>query len=243
MGNGKTGQVKRMKKLAAVVLSMSLLLYPVMHHEARCVALTFDDGPSGAVTDRLLDGLAQRNAKATFFLCGYRVEQYPQELNRMVEEGHEVGLHSCCHQFMHQMSGEQIREELTNELALLEEYAAVRARLFRPPGGLYSQTLLDAAKELDLRVILWSVDPQDWDRVQTGKVLPRLLAGTADGDVVLLHDLYDSSVDAALTLVDQLQAQGYRFCTVSELARHRGETLLPGMVYRSFKRKNPGELE
>lgn len=199
-----------------------------------CVALTFDDGPSGPVTQRLLDALEARGAKATFFVCGYRVEQYPDTLCRIAEGGHEIGLHSCCHAYMNHMSREAVQEDLANCMQAVSECCGVRARLFRPPGGLYSQALLEAAAGEDLSVILWSVDPRDWDANNKADIVSSVVSKVRPGSIILMHDMYGHSVTAAAEIVDRLQKDGYVFCTVSELAEFYGDELSPGGVYGNF---------
>lgn len=110
----------------------------------------------------------------------------------------------------------------------------VSARLFRPPGGLYSQALLAASRELGLSVVFWSVDPHDWDKEKSAQVLPYLLSHASAGDIILMHDLTEHSVSAALSFIDTMYAKGYEFCTVSELAALSGETLSPGTYYNRF---------
>ena len=123
--------------------------------------------------------------------------------------------------------------DLTENMQAVSECCGVRARLFRPPGGLYSPQLLDAAEELALSVILWSVDPCDWDHAAWDGVLATVLTNAHDGGVILMHDLSEHSVRCALQAVDRLQAQGYTFCTVSELAARRGISLEPGQDRKS----------
>ncbi len=202
------------KGVLAIVLSFILLL-PVQASGDRVVALTFDDGPSGRFTRRLLEGLEQRQVKATFYLCGYRLEQYGALAEDIYNRGHEIGLHGYSHQSMAQMSADTIREELRRTQALLPE--GCLARTMRPPGGRITAQVEQVAAELGLEVALWSVDPQDWATDCAGLIHDRVLADVQPGDIVLLHDMSDSSVDAALELVDDLLEQGYRFVTVSEL--------------------------
>ncbi len=226
-----------MGKLLAILLSASLLVSAPKPSHRGYIALTFDDGPSGAITQSLLEGLEKRRVKATFFLCNYRMEEYPHTLEALAAAGHELGLHGCSHEHMDQMTKAEVLEDLENCQSGLMERTGVAATLFRPPGGRYSEALLEASEEAGCPVILWSVDPQDWQPSKTGQVLPYLRRHTKGGDVILLHDLYPSSVEAALCLVDELQAQGYGFCTVSELAAYYGTTLRPGRVYHGFLEK------
>lgn len=230
-----------MKKVAALGLTMALFFSCATGAQAGntretkgYIALTFDDGPSGEITRQLLDGLSQRNVSATFFLCGYRITQYPELAQRMAEDGHELGLHSDRHDYMQHMTKREALEDLTECMGKLTEATGVTARLFRPPGGLYSQDLLDASRELGLSVVFWSVDPHDWDRQQAAQVLSYLLSHTQAGDIVLMHDLTEHSVSCALTFIDTMRARGFEFCTVSELAALSGASLSPGVYYNRF---------
>ena len=213
-----------MKRLLAVLTAISLAVSCVpgakagnTKEAAGYIALTFDDGPSGAITEKLLDGLAARNVKATFFLCGYRIEKFPEIAQRMAEEGHELGLHSNRHDYMQHMTREEALDDLAECQSILTESTGVSARLFRPPGGLYSQALLAASRELGLSVVFWSVDPHDWDKEKSSQVLPYLLSHASAGDIILMHDEFQTSVEAAMEIIDNLLAKGYTFVTVDEL--------------------------
>ena len=222
-----------MRRICSLVLVLVLLALPVRAETAtKYAALTFDDGPSGRFTAKLLEGLAARNVHATFFLCGYRLENYGNLAVQIRHQGHEIGLHGYSHDSMAEMSGSQLARELEDTLALLPDGCVVN--LMRPPGGQANQTVSDTAKAANLSVISWSVDPKDWATNDTDLILRRLLEQTEDGDVILLHDMSDSSVDAALALVDALTAQGYKFLTVSQLAMLRLKQLKPGESYSAF---------
>ena len=187
-----------------------------------------------AVTERLLEGLAERQVRVTFFVCGYRIAEFPDTLSHIAAAGHEIGLHSSNHDYMQKMDYGTALRDLTGCAKAVEDACGVRARLFRPPGGLYGDTLLKAAGDAGLSVILWSVDPCDWNEAAWDGVLPTVLSEAHDGRIILMHDLSAHSVTCALQAVDRLQAQGYTFCTVSELAALRGTALLPGEVYTGF---------
>ena len=202
----------------------------------RYVALTFDDGPSGRFTRALLDGLAQRNVKATFLLCGYRLRDYPKEAARIQKEGHEIGLHGYSHSSMADMDQEELEREIADTLALLPE--GCRPVFLRPPGGKCSERVKDAARQADLAILSWSVDPKDWAVKDASAIKSTVLSRVKDGDIVLLHDMSTSSVDAALAIADSLLEEGYALVTVSELARLRGLRPAPGRMYTRFP---PGE--
>ena len=198
---------------------------------ARYIALTFDDGPSGRFTRRLLDGLWDRDVKATFLLCGYRVEDYPKEAARIIAEGHEIGLHGYSHDPMHTMTEAQIATEIRKTAALLPPDGLV---FLRPPGGKLNESTMEAARKAGLAILSWSLDPKDWACDDAAVITARVVEKARDGDVILLHDMSDSSVTAALRIIDRLEAKGFRFVTVSELAKIKGVTPEPGTVYNQF---------
>ena len=200
------------------------------------VALTFDDGPSGDLTMELLDGLAERKVKATFFVCGYRAAEFPDCLQRIADEGHEIGLHSCCHDYMQKMTKQDVLEDLTDCAQAVAECCGAAPILFRPPGGLYSEELLAAAGAFGAPVILWSVDPRDWEQGSGQSVYHTVVEEAFPGAIILMHELSENSVRCALQAIDTLTAQGYCFCTVSELAEVYSQALVPGEIYRCFRR-------
>lgn len=196
----------------------------------RYVALTFDDGPGKGTTDRLLDGLQARNASATFFLIGTQAAAQPELVQRMRAEGHQIGNHTWDH----------IRLDGTDAAADLQQIRRTDAQLkmllgegeywLRPPYGQIDQTL---KSQIPVPLITWSVDPRDWESRNTEQVVESVLKNTVPNSIILLHDIYPTSVDAALQLIDILQEEGYSFVTVEELLRINGVTPQAGVVYRS----------
>lgn len=213
-------------------LFLPLLVLRVHAAETKYVALTFDDGPSGRFTQRLLDGLYDRGAKGTFLLCGYRIELYPDLTQRIFDEGHEIGFHGYSHKTMKTMSRRGIAQEILDTEALLPE--GCRPVFLRPPGGFSSDPVVEVAKARGLPILKWSVDPKDWATDDTAAIETCVLDRIKDGDIVLLHDMSDSSVDAALAIVDRLLEEDFEFVTVSELARIRQAKLVPGREYTAF---------
>lgn len=227
-----------MGKTFIVLLCICLLIVPVSAQAAadsQYVALTFDDGPSGKYTRHLLEGLWERDAHATFFLCGYRMEQYPDLVLQILEQGHEIGCHGQTHASMVPMS----RREICGEIIAMQEKLPEdqTTRFFRPPGGFVTDGVQEVAQARRQAIISWSVDPKDWAVKDAQAVERMVLKNVKDGDIILLHDMSDSSVQAALDIVDALQKRGFEFLTVSELAKKRGISLLPGKVYHSFPKK------
>ena len=199
---------------------------------ARYVALTFDDGPSGRFTRRLLEGLEQREVKATFFLCGYRLADYKSLAKKIHDQGHEIGLHGYSHESLGKMTAAQVRKELKDTAALLPEDC--ECTLLRPPGGASGQALGQVCREMGLAIINWSVDPRDWANHDAAVVEAAVISQVKNGDIILLHDMCDCTVNAAFGIIDKLTAEGFQFVTVSELAKLQGESIQPGKIYTRF---------
>ena len=231
-----------LRRFWAILLCIFMLQFPVKAAEQeKLVALTFDDGPSGRYTRQLLAGLEERNAKSTFLLCGYRMEQYPELTEQIIEEGHEIGLHGYCHQTMQNMCQADVSQEIKKSLELLpEEYSPA---FLRPPGGVYGKCVQSAAEAHELSILHGSVDPKDWAVHDAQAIKNAVLNQVRDGDVILLHDMSDSSVTAALEIIDALQEQGYRFVTASQLADARNVILVPGKKYTRFEKASTEDVK
>ena len=222
-----------MRRFFLLLMTLSLLALPARaDHGSRYVALTFDDGPSGKYTRALLDGLYDRGVSATFLLCGYRIKDYPDIARRIFDEGHEIGYHGYTHDPMRNMSRRAIAQELMDTQALLPE--GCRPAFLRPPGGFSSDAVRQVAQARGLAILHWSVDPSDWATQDTGAIEQAVLKQVQDGDIILLHDMSHSSVQAALDIVDALLKQDFEFVTVSELARLRGIRPEAGKTYKKF---------
>lgn len=230
-----------MHRFLALLLCLPMLVLPVRGlEEAKYVALTFDDGPSGKYTRTLLDGLYDRGVKATFLLCGYRIQIYPELAQRILDEGHEIGYHGYSHKNMKELSRRTIASEIIDTDALLP--AGCHPRFLRPPGGSSSDAVRQVAEARGLSILGWSVDPKDWASHDAAAVKEMVLKNVSDGDIVLMHDMSTSSVEAALAIIDALQEKNYEFVTVSQLARIRGTTLRVGETYNAFQpKKSEGE--
>lgn len=223
-----------MRRIVAIILLLSLFCLPVQAScDEKYVALTFDDGPSGRFTRRLLEGLEQREVKATFLLCGYRIREYPGLAQTIFDAGHEIGLHGYSHDDMSRMNYADAAREIADTYALLPQ--GCKPAFLRPPGGKSAAPVSQAAADRGLALLNWSVDPRDWCCNDAAAVEAAVVDVVRDGDVILLHDMSESSVDAALAIIDRLTAQGFRFVTVSELARIKGATLQPGTMYNHFR--------
>ncbi len=182
--------------------------------ERRRVALTFDDGPHPVCTKELLDGLKERGVKATFFVIGENIPGNEDLIRRMDEEGHLIGNHTYDHVKISDMSKADACRQIERTSALIRELIGKDTEFVRPPFGEWN-------KELECSFVmipvLWDVDPKDWTTGNVSDVVRRVLEDTENGDIILLHDCYSSSVQAALQIVDELQGQGYEFVTVDQL--------------------------
>jgi len=187
------------------------------------IAITFDDGPHPVYTLKLLDGLAQRNVKATFFIIGESAERYPEVIKRIYAEGHLIGNHTYSHVQLTCISSTRAIEEIRKTNDIVASITGETVRYIRPPFGLYNKTL---AASSNLIPILWTVDPRDWSVLNTNSVVSHVVKKVKENDVILLHDIFDTSVDAALQIIDILLEQGYTFVTVDELKESNPKIVL-----------------
>ena len=194
----------------------------------RYAALTFDDGPHPGTTDRLLDGLAQRGIQATFFVIGSQAQAEPELVRRMALAGHQVGNHTWSHVYLDRAA--DALEEIGRTDDLLRQLLGEGTYWLRPPYGQMSEGL---EAQVSVPMVKWSVDPRDWESRDKDKVVAAILEAVEDNSIILLHDIYPTSVDAALEAADILTARGYRFVTVEELLAVNGITPQPGVLYRT----------
>lgn len=195
------------------------------------IALTFDDGPRRSTTTQLLEGLAQRGVAATFFLIGEQVEGNEDLVARMEAEGHQVGIHTWNHVSLTGLNARDFYSQVERTGTLLTQTLGHGGFFLRPPYGLVDNGV---KKRSGTPIILWSVDPTDWDDKNTQRVVSEVVSQARDGDIILLHDIYPTSVEAALQIVDALHAKGFLFVTVEELALQHHVALEPGEVYCNF---------
>ena len=200
----------------------------------KLIAITFDDGP-GAYTAQLLDELAARDVKATFFVSGYRAANYPETLKRMVSEGHQLASHTQNHENLNTLSAAKIADEISRTQDYITAAGGDNPAYIRPPYGNANKTVRAQAPS---PLINWSVDPEDWKYHNADTVCSNILAGSYDGAIILVHDIYQTSVNGALAAIDKLLEQGYEFVTVRDLLLRRGITPEAGVMY--YDAKNTG---
>ena len=182
--------------------------------EGKCIALTFDDGPHKDCTPQLLDGLKKRGVRATFVLMGQNIEGNEDLVKRMKEEGHLVGNHSYSHVQLTKAGSAAVCQAVDRTSRMIEDITGERPQYMRPPFGDWNEEL---ECEVGMTTVLWSVDSLDWKLRNKNKIVKRVLKDVEDGDIILMHDIFPTSVDAALELVDTLTKRGYTFVTVDEL--------------------------
>lgn len=190
------------------------------------MAITFDDGPHPKLTPRLLDMLKERGIKATFYVIGKNVAQYPEIMQRMVAEGHEIGNHSYSHPSLTKIGEAGVGEEITKTNEAILQACGARPTTMRPPYGATNASINKRLNdEFGLAVILWSVDPLDWKIRKSSHVSNHILQNSKSGSIILAHDIHPSTIDAMPAALDGLLAKGHKFVTVSELIaldRHQG---------------------
>ena len=199
------------------------------------VALTFDDGPHGTLTPRVLDILSRYNAKCTFFMQGQNVKRYPNVVRRMVAEGHEPASHTWDHICMTKNSRAKIESELAQTDAAIRDACGYSPRLVRPPYGATNAGLNSMMRErFGYSVVLWDVDTNDWRKPGVSTVISRAVNGAKPGSIILVHDIHSSTVDAVEGIVRGLQNRGFRLVTVSQMieigrryARQAGQAVAP----------------
>ncbi len=192
--------------------------YSSVHVAGPYLAMTFDDGPHATLTPKLLDLLAEKKIKATFFVLGENVARHPEIVRRAVAEGHEIGNHSWAHPNLARLSDEALRDQLQRTDDRIAQATGLHPKVMRPPyGSLTARQRLWVHREFGYKVILWDVDPLDWKEPGPSVVARRLISGAKAGSILLSHDIHAQTIAAMPETFDALLAKGFKFVTVSEL--------------------------
>lgn len=195
--------------------------------DVKQVAFTFDDGPSKHTTT-LLDFCKENDIKVTFFLVANRLNSFPSTVRRQVNEGHEIGYHSWAHDMQPTLSSAQITSDFEKSNRILKEISGAEFTLWRTPGGSYNDRVTSC---VPLPHILWSVDTKDWQSLNTYKVYQSIMRNAKDGSIILLHDLYSSSVNGAIMAMEEMMEGDFEFVTVTELLSRDGTPPENGKTY------------
>ncbi|MBO7718140.1 polysaccharide deacetylase family protein [Candidatus Saccharibacteria bacterium] len=197
----------------------------------KLVALTFDDGPSNATTPRLINVLKSKDAVATFFMLGSMARQNPDLVKQVEKEGNEVASHTMYHQNLPRISADSAIGDINEAKSILNDILGHPVKYTRPPYGNVNNVVLD---NTGTPLILWSVDTLDWKNRNPAEILEITKNQVSEGGIILMHDIYDTTVDAVGSIIDELRKEGYEFATISELAKERGIKLENKTVYYSL---------
>lgn len=196
------------------------------------VALTFDDGPSPSTTPGLIDILYEKNAPSTFFVLGNMARANPDIVRRAERKGNEIASHTLAHQNLIRISAAAARADIAEATAIYGDILGHPPAFTRPPYGNTNDVVRASA---GTPIILWSVDTLDWQSKNPAAILENAKSQAHDGAIILMHDIYPTSVEAVPAVIDALREAGYEFVTISELAAIRGTALTPGTVYYNFR--------
>ncbi len=214
-----------------LLLSMALLTVPLRTAAADTlifrkgsavgkVAVSFDDGPHAEYTEEILDILSENGVHATFFVVGENVRAHPDIARRIVEEGHEIANHTDGHVFLKDLTLAGLCKEVQAASDSIESATGVKPRLFRPPGGSYSDSKVRALQEMGYVSVLWSKDTRDWTRPSVEAVVSRALDDLSDGDIILFHDFNGVSSptpDALRQILPAVRQMGFEIVPVYEV--------------------------
>ena len=202
------------------------------------VALTYDDGPSATVTPVILEALKQHGGKATFFMVGKQAERNMGLVRQMTEQGCEVANHTYDHTLMTKVPPEELASQLARTNQVVSDASGVSPVLMRPCGGARSDAGMNVVGAISMPAVLWSIDTLDWKTRDVQSTVNAVLEKVKDGDIILMHDLYEATGEASKILIPELINRGYQLVTVSELASYRGG-MLPGKTYSRFRPLTP----
>ena len=182
--------------------------------EKKRIALTFDDGPHPIYTPQMLELLKEEQVPATFFLLGENVELYGDVVKEIAKEGHLIGNHTYHHVQVTSLSLEEACKEIQETSDLIEELTGTGTEYVRPPFGTWNKEL---EERLNLIPVMWSIDTKDWTTQNVDWIVRETVKHAEDHDIILMHDSYQSTVDAVKRIIEQLEAEGFEFVTVDEI--------------------------
>lgn len=198
------------------------------------IALTYDDGPSSTQTPRILAALKAHGARATFFMVGNQAAKNMGIVKQMTEQGSEVANHTYDHKLMSKVSQSEMTRQLELTNQTVADASGISPVLMRPCGGERNESGMCAVGAISMPAVMWSIDTRDWKTRDAQKTIDAVLGQVQDGDIILMHDLYEATAEASETLIPELISQGYQLVTVSELASYRGG-MIPGESYSRFR--------
>jgi peptidoglycan/xylan/chitin deacetylase (PgdA/CDA1 family) len=183
------------------------------------VALTFDDGPDGHITSRILDVLKENQVKASFFFMGKTLDEHPEVVKRADEEGHLVLSHTWSHQELTRKSSAEIEDEIQSTENKIDEIIGKKPALIRPPFGDVDQATAGVIKENGCRIVLWSIDTLDWSQMEKANIIKNVADNVRPGEIILMHSNEDkiATLQALPGMIAELREMGYRFVDLGEM--------------------------
>ena len=204
--------------------SRSLPIYSVERNDNK-VALSFDCAWGVDYTDSLLDTLASRKVRVTFFTVQFWTEKYPEYVKKIADAGHEIGTHSATHPYMSRLSETEIKKELETSSAAIEKITGKDVELFRPPYGDYDDLLIDTVNAMGLYPIQWDVDSLDWKHLSASDIASRIVERAKSGSIILMHNNGLHTAEALPVVIDTLRANGFEFVPIGELIYRENYTI------------------
>lgn len=201
-------------------------------HDKKTVALTFDDGPNGAKTKRLVETLKDNKMHATFFMVGNRMRNDPDTVKYVLDSKNEIGSHSFHHKNLTRLKKEELMMEEADTQAIYKKITGETLHLLRPPYGNINSLMKE---NLNYVFVNWNIDPEDWRYRNVDHIFNEVISKVEDGDIILMHDLYDTTIEAVQKLLPELYARGFQVVSVTELANLKGMNLESKKVYRNIK--------
>ena len=194
-----------------------LPVYCVDNGGENTIAISFDAAWGADKTKKIVDILKERNLKATFFLVGFWVDAYKDEVVYIADNGMEIGNHSKNHLHMNSLDATKIKEEIEYVNHAVRNLTGITPKVFRAPFGEYNDQLIASVEECGMIPVQWDVDSLDWKGISGDEIIKRVVGKAKSGSVILCHNNSEHILDALPAILDELTAKGYRFVTVSEL--------------------------
>ena len=202
-----------------------LPVYSVDKGEEKKIAISFDAAWGADKTRKIVETLQARNVKATFFLVGFWVDAYKQEVAFLADSGMEIGNHSKNHLHMSTLNAQKLKEEVEYVNAAVQNLTGVTPKVFRAPFGEYNDKVLSAVESAGMIPVQWDVDSLDWKGISANEIIKRIVGKVKNGSIILCHNNSDHILEALPTVLDELIGLGYEFVTMSELIYHENYTI------------------
>lgn len=233
------------KKIVFLFALACIMLLPLSHAIAEegeavpkkttYVALTFDDGPHKTLTPKLLDLLEKYDAKATFFVIGENAAKYPDVMKRIAEDGHALGNHTYTHPNLKNVGSSKRKDEINKTQSLIEKSGYTGGKILRPPYGAMNDALKEWCADNGYAIIMWSVDTRDWESKNASKVSKSVMDESVGGDIVLMHDIHATTIDAMEIVLKTMPAKGYKFVTFPQLLKVYDKKLSDQATWRNAR--------